>query len=661
MVLFLSQSGTYFHTVGCATDTLVLTITPRTGSTTPETAFGSYSWNANCLYYTQSGTYVHTVCCASETLVRIMNPITGSTATETACVSYTWNANGLNYTQSGTYFHTVGCATDTLVLTITPITGSTTTETACGSYTWNANGLNYTQSGTYFHTVGCATDTLVLTITPMTGSTTTETACGSYTWNANGLNYTQSGTYFHTVGCATDTLVLTITPITGSTTTETACGSYTWNANGLNYIQSGIYVHSVGCANDTLNLIIAPIPSAVFDLGAVTFCTNEQPVLAEVSTPGGLFSSSEGLVIDPTTGAIDPTSSVPGSYTITHTLDGQCPSSANVNVTLVAAPNADWNSPVSTCDNSGSLQLGELAENAGGAWSGPGVTGTTFDPSGLVGPVSITYTLESNGCTASVSHDIAVIGAPGSSAGPDTTICGYELQLTGAASSGTGIWSGPVEVVFMTPDAPNTIVTAMGAGSYYLVWTVSENGCSSSDTTMVTMRPPADQLSVFAGEDQTLEVETTTTLEAITDAGAQVEWTLVGGSAQFDAPNSAATIVSGLSLGTNTVMVTVSLGSCTGTSDTLTIVVEDLFIPQGFSPNGDGDNDQFEVTGMMAYPNSSFTVFNRWGQTVYESASYSNEWDGRSASGTDLPDDTYFYVLNLEGDRTYNGFVVIKR
>ncbi|MBL7953751.1 MAG: HYR domain-containing protein, partial [Flavobacteriales bacterium] len=613
------------------------------------------------------GTYTYTVNgqipCPSVQSAVIVSEVTATSNTTSisACDTYTWSVNGATYTQSGTYTDVDDCHTETLVLTIVSSTNNTTTVSACDTYTWNISGLTYTESGTYTSVSGCGTQTLVLTITPSTTNTTTISACDTYTWSVNGAIYTQSGTYTDVDDCHTETLVLTITPSTNNTTTISACDTYTWSVNSVTYTQSGTYVHSVGCANDTLNLSIVPTPTAAFDLGAGTFCTNEQAVLPEVSTPGGLFSSSEGSAVDPMSGAIDPASSVPGSYTITYTIDGQCPSSATVNVTIVAAPNAEWNSPVSICDNSGSLQLAELAENAGGVWSGSGVTGTTLDPGGMVGPVTITYTVENSGCTASVSNEIIVIGAPLSVAGPDTTICGYELLLTGAASSGTGIWSGPVEVLFMDPNAPNTNVIATGAGSYTLVWTVSENGCSSSDTTIVTMRPPADQLNVFAGEDQILEVETTTTLEAITDAGAQVEWTLVGGSAQFDAPNSAATIVSGLSLGTNTVMVTVSLGSCTGTSDTLTITVEDLFIPQGFSPNGDGDNDRFEVTGMMAYPNSSFTVFNRWGQKVYENSAYSNEWDGRSAAGTELPDDTYFYVLNLEGDRTYNGFVVIKR
>ena len=91
------------------------------------------------------------------------------------------------------------------------------------------------------------------------------------------------------------------------------------------------------------------------------------------------------------------------------------------------------------------------------------------------------------------------------------------------------------------------------------------------------------------------------------------------------------------------------------------IHVNDLFIPQGFSPNGDGVNDRWEVTGIAAFPGNTLKVFNRWGQLVFESYGYENEWDGRAMFGRDLPDATYFYVLNLTSDRTYNGHVILKR
>jgi hypothetical protein len=77
--------------------------------------------------YTASGTYTSVVGCATETLVLTITPSTNNTTTVSECDSYTWAVNGTTYTVSGTYTNVVGCATETLVLTILPSGNNTTT------------------------------------------------------------------------------------------------------------------------------------------------------------------------------------------------------------------------------------------------------------------------------------------------------------------------------------------------------------------------------------------------------------------------------------------------------------------------------------------------------------------------------------------------------
>lgn len=87
---------------------------------------------------------------------------------------------------------------------------------------------------------------------------------------------------------------------------------------------------------------------------------------------------------------------------------------------------------------------------------------------------------------------------------------------------------------------------------------------------------------------------------------------------------------------------------------------KDLFISTVVTPNGDGKNDFFYVRGIEKYPNSALHIFNRWGNTVYESKSYQNNW---SASG--LSEGTYYYqfdLMNQDGTiKTYKGWVMIIR
>ncbi len=92
----------------------------------------------------------------------------------------------------------------------------------------------------------------------------------------------------------------------------------------------------------------------------------------------------------------------------------------------------------------------------------------------------------------------------------------------------------------------------------------------------------------------------------------------------------------------------------------------DLFIPEGFSPNGDGIHDYFVISGLNGRP-VKLTVFNRWGNKVYEKDRYENNWDGvPNVSGVTfgngkLPASTYYYILQFQDGRKEikTGFVVI--
>lgn len=97
----------------------------------------------------------------------------------------------------------------------------------------------------------------------------------------------------------------------------------------------------------------------------------------------------------------------------------------------------------------------------------------------------------------------------------------------------------------------------------------------------------------------------------------------------------------------------------------ITVTPEPLFIPEGFSPNGDGVNDFFVINGIDNYT-VSISIYNRWGNLVYSSKNYKNDWDGLSNSGlligSKLPDGTYFYVINLNnGDKARIGNITINR
>jgi gliding motility-associated-like protein len=85
-------------------------------------------------------------------------------------------------------------------------------------------------------------------------------------------------------------------------------------------------------------------------------------------------------------------------------------------------------------------------------------------------------------------------------------------------------------------------------------------------------------------------------------------------------------------------------------------------MPTGFSPNMDGKNDAFVIEGLDAFKDNKLEIYNRWGNLVYDAVNYNNQWRGTSNTGENLPDGTYFVILNVnDGQVILTGFVDLRR
>lgn len=89
----------------------------------------------------------------------------------------------------------------------------------------------------------------------------------------------------------------------------------------------------------------------------------------------------------------------------------------------------------------------------------------------------------------------------------------------------------------------------------------------------------------------------------------------------------------------------------------------DLSLPSGFSPNGDGRNDIYEIHGLSKFPKNTFQVFNRWGNEVFSVVNYSNtEWHGQNSHGENLPEGTYYVMFKVkDSDVSKYTFVDLRR
>jgi len=83
-------------------------------------------------------------------------------------------------------------------------------------------------------------------------------------------------------------------------------------------------------------------------------------------------------------------------------------------------------------------------------------------------------------------------------------------------------------------------------------------------------------------------------------------------------------------------------------------------IQKGISPKGtgvgDNSNDFLDLVGQNV---AKLEIFNRYGSKVYSKTNYTNEWYGQTDSGDELPDGTYFYVIERNGEQSKTGWIYI--
>ncbi|MGI4874159.1 MAG: gliding motility-associated C-terminal domain-containing protein [Janthinobacterium lividum] len=107
---------------------------------------------------------------------------------------------------------------------------------------------------------------------------------------------------------------------------------------------------------------------------------------------------------------------------------------------------------------------------------------------------------------------------------------------------------------------------------------------------------------------------------------------------------------------TTTYTLSAGLGHCTDQSSVTVTVTPRLRIPTAFSPNGDGNDDTWQIENLEGYTNNHVTIFNRWGNKIFETTNYArgNEWTG-AMNGQPAPIGTYYYIITLPSGKHYTG------
>ena len=229
-------------------------------------------------------------------------------------------------------------------------------------------------------------------------------------------------------------------------------------------------------------------------------------------------------------------------------------------------------------------------------------------------------------------------------------IClGDSINLT-ATSSGSGIitWysdaAGTTVVGTGSPCLPVPTFSTTGLYTYY----INEVGSCSSALTSVNMLVGGVTAVIGATPSSGMvPLDVVFTNGSTTGPTITYTWVFGDGSAtsnQFE-PNHTY-----IDLSNYLATLTVTDGMCTSTA---TIIIEvkgksSILIPNVFTPNVDGQNDVFTVDGTNL-ESVKAEIFNRWGQKMYSWNRVKGYWDGRTLSGAEAPDGTYFYIISAKG------------
>lgn len=223
-------------------------------------------------------------------------------------------------------------------------------------------------------------------------------------------------------------------------------------------------------------------------------------------------------------------------------------------------------------------------------------------------------------------------------------------NIAGGSPPFTFIWSNGA----ITQNQAN-----ISNGSYSLTIT-DVNGCTFDTTLAVAYSIAASFTAVPPTGPPPLAVSFTYT----GTAGISYLWAFGDGTATDSTENPVHTYIDPGNYNASLTVFIDSTSSCTVTFTVVVVTPSFLIIPNVFTPNGDGFNDNFIIqnAGLASF---SCVIFNRWGKNIYEWSDPSKGWDGKTSAGKAVQDGVYYYIISAKGqdglDYSEHGTVTLVR
>ena len=270
----------------------------------------------------------------------------------------------------------------------------------------------------------------------------------------------------------------------------------------------------------------------------------------------------------------------------------------------------------------------------------------------------ITLYIYFNGMIDTVINDLFVTSIPVLDLGNDTVICdGETLTLDASMQNATYLWQD---------NSTNSAYDIFNEGEYFVEITV--DGCSNTDTINVIYSPlpqaiiSGDYEICYAGQAD---------IEIIVNGSSPFEITYTNGSDTNVVYGNDSIIIEAIQSGIYEITNVVDQFGCIGSySGSAEIIINpcslSVYIPNTFTPNNDPYNKGFmpSIYNIDDVITFNMTIFNRWGEIVYETNEVGRYWEGRF-NNTDAQQGVYAYIVTitdiLEKLYSFNGYVCLIR
>ncbi len=451
-----------------------------------------------------------------------------------------------------------------------------------------------------------------------------------------------------------DSSTVNITNVVGWNWDFGGLGNSTSQNPGFTFPGDGSYAITLiattsgGCTDTITQIVLVyPLPEPTFTAPPV--CEGFTTAFTNGSTiPSGTITNynwSFGTGSLPGSTQTNPGPMYPGDgnyiVTLVATSDKGCIDSVMISITVYPNPELTFTgSPLAGCapltttfDNQSTIPIGFIV---GYDWTFEGGgTSTSADPSNLFpttpGTYDVTlYGISNYGCDTSITltNYVTVHPDPVVNLGVDDSLCENATLILDAGSGLTSyLWS--------TGATGSTITLNGGTGGTYWVTVQNSFGCLDSDTTFIknTLLPifSINDIIVCEGDTAYLGIKDTAT--------ETYSWMLTG--LPFSTNHEIYTTQAGLYV----LDVTNYCGTTTDSAEVIYVPnLITLELPNVLTPNGDGDNDLYELPELIDAISFKLSIFDRWGVLLFESEDLNSSWNGE-ANGI-VSQGTYFSVLS---------------